>query len=174
MSALLQRLESAIVRMIATQASGTHEVANSFALATHALSVDALPTGLLVQEDDQHQFRINLYSGESESAIVLPAVVVTCLTGRAMEDVPNIETITVEVTLEASCDSRSGFNSPAWMDQASRWMHSILDGQTPLDRLIEIAEPDIVVSYCVLTEHGRASEGRRRIHRWTLEVTASI
>lgn len=174
MSALLQRLESAVLRFIATQASGTHEVVNSFALATHALAVDAVPTGLLVQESDDARFRVNLYAGESEQRIVLPAIVVLAQVGRCLDYLPKIETVSVEITLEASCDSRAGFNSPEWMDQASRWLHGILNGQEPIDRLIEAADPDIVVSYVTPTEHARSPDGRRRIHRWTLEITASI
>lgn len=174
MSAILQTLESAFVRFLATQASSTHDVVNSFVLATHAIAVDVIPTGLLVTQDDATQFRLNLYAGESESEIELPAIVVVAQAGRSMEDVPVIQVVPVEITLEASGDSRTGFDSVAWIDQAARWLHDTLNKQEPIERDLEIADPRIAVSGVVVNDHARATDGRRRIRRWTLEVTASI
>jgi len=174
MSAICQHVESAIVRWMAQSAGEQNLLANSFALATNASRVEVIPTGLLVTHGDKASFRLNFYSGESEEKVELPAVVVTCQSGQRMDDAPNIQTCEVDMTLEVQCDSKDGFDSVEWLDQASRWMHGQLSGTTNVERELEIADPALVVSYVSNPEVGRAAEGRRRIHRWAFQVVASI
>lgn len=174
MSAICQHIESAVTRWIVQSAQSNDDVANSFALATHAVGVEVVPTGLLVRPEDSRTFILSVYSGESESRITLPAIVVSCVSAQRMEDVENLYTADVEVNLEVQCDSTSGCNSVEWLDQASRWLHGILSAEDSLCRDLEAAEPGMIVSYVSNPDVGRAAEGRRRLHRWSFNVVASI
>jgi hypothetical protein len=174
MSAICQRIESALVRYLLQVAGNGDLLANSFALATNASQVQVTPIGLLVQMEDNASFTLNFYSGESEERVQLPAIIVVCDTAQRMEDVPNVQTCNVEVSLEVQCDSTEGVNSVAWLDQASRWLHSELSGSVALARDLEVCEPGMVVSFVSHAECGRAVDGRRRIHRWSFQIVASI
>lgn len=174
MSAICQRLESALVRHLLQVAGNGDLLANSFALATHASRIDVTPAGLLVYLEDSPSFTLSIYSGESEESVTLPAIVVACDSAQRMEEVPNVQTCNVEVSLEVSADSKEGFDSVAWLDQASRWLHDTLSGTVGFARDLEACEPDVVISYISNAECGRGSDGRRRIHRWLFQIVASI
>lgn len=174
MSAICQHIESALVRHLLQVAGNGDLLANSFALATHASRIDVTPTGLLVYTDDAPSFTLSIYSGESEERVALPAIVVVCDSATRMEEAPNVQTCNVEVSLEVSADSKEGFDSVAWLDQASRWLHGALSGKTGFARDMEACEPGLVVSYISNAECGRSVDGRRRIHRWSFQIVASI
>lgn len=174
MSAILTAVESAFVRHLLNVAGEQDLGVNSFALATNAERVTVTPTGLLVGYEDTPTFEVNFYAGQSEEPVKLPAIIVECSTGQRIEDCPNIQTTTVEISLEASADSKNGFDSLAWIDQASRWLHGEISGGWPLERALEIAQPGLVVSYVSTAECARLAEGRRRVHRWSFQVTASL
>lgn len=174
MSAVCQAVESSLVRALLSLADPGEALVSSFALATHAVDVTVTPTGLLAKYDDAATFALNFYAGDSEEKQTLPKLTVVCSQGQPMEDVPNVHTLPVEICLEASCDSATGFDSVLWMDQASRWLHDLLcaDGRLADDMMR--AEARLGVSHVSRPEVGRNAEGRRRIHRWQFSVVASL
>jgi hypothetical protein len=174
MSAICQHLETAFVRFLIHEAGSKDKVVNSFGLATHAHDIEVVPTGLLVTMDDGVDFTLSIYSGVSEDPVKLPAIVVRCEDGQRMDDTPNIQTCQVTVELETNWDSKAGFDSVTWTDQAARWLHGTLSGQMAIAGELEIAHPGLVISYVSFPECGRSVEGRRRLSRWALEVVASI
>jgi hypothetical protein len=174
MSAICQRLESAIIRWLLRSADPTEDAVSSFALATEATAVTVTPYGLLVHYGDSATFNLNFYAGESEEKQELPKLVVAASQGAPVEGCWNIHTIPVEITLAVSADSSSTVDSVAFMDQTSRWAHDLIAGTRGMMDGIEAAEPTLVVSHVTSPEIGRAPDGRMRVHRWQFDVVASM
>lgn len=174
MSAICQRVESAVTRWLLRSADPSNGLVSSFALATSAEDVTVTPTGLLVHYTDAPTLVVNFYSGESEEKQELPKVIVSATQGTPEESCPNIQRIPVEVTLSASADSTSTVNSTVWIEQASRWLHGIISGTRGAMDGIEQADENIAVSYVSPCEVGRAPDGRIRVHRWQFDVVASM
>ncbi len=171
---ICQRVESAVLKWLLEAASPSESALSSFALATDAESVTVVPTGLLVSYGDADSFTLNFYAGESEERQELPKVVVVSTQGTPEEDCPSIHRVPVEVTLCVEADSRTGFDSTAWLEQASRWLHGQISMTRGAMDGLERVDPYLVVSHVGPAETGRAPDGRKRIHRWQFDVVASL
>lgn len=171
---ICQRVESAVLKWLLEAASPSESALSSFALATDAESVTVVPTGLLVSYGDADSFTLNFYAGESEERQELPKVVVVSTQGTPVDNCPSLQKVSVEVTLCVEADSRTGFDSTVWLEQASRWIYGQISMTLGAMDGLERADPYLSVSHVSPAETGRAPDGRKRVHRWQFDVIASM
>lgn len=170
MSAICNKVETSLVRWLASASSG--ESLDAFALCTHATLVAVHNTGLHVATGHE-SFTLNFYAGESESEVKLPSVVVVCDQGT--EDDPGTGNFQCDVRIELSVPADSSVAIPSsvgFLVGASQWLHDMVLDDAIAESISKYSH-GLMVYGVSERQNSRSVEGRRRIHTYQFSILCS-
>lgn len=172
MSLICQKLESAIIRWLAYESVWSVGGLDGFALVTKLEGSTIINTGLRAKLGAE-EFTVNLYAGQSEGVVTLPAVVVAVTDA---DEVPNRSGnywCRVDITLEYQGQTLSGSTSVLGAIEASNtWLDELLS-HDDLHLRLSKHEANFACQWIEDKRSGRSVGGQRRIAEYGFRAYCS-
>lgn len=173
MSILCQRAERAVMMALLHEATTALAGVNVFASVSYAEGATVYNT-LDQAVVGSESFTLNFYTGESEEQVTTPALVVSSENATEDQDAVGNALIDIQFDLMFPADSATAENVIAKLEAASVWVHQMIrrDDFGPL-----VNNQHCGVTVCGVDPSGyssaRMSEGRQRVHRYSVRVYAA-